>query len=136
MPRGATIAPMGAPAVLRKVRPDPPQPRDSDEIPERMCLRCGMLTQTPHEDAFDCISHLRDLVATLQLRRTYRPRRVPSRGRVVSMALDNVDEKRFNRADAVTAAGTGVAKSPQMTEFQQVVSEVIHSKDWPEILRG
>ena len=52
------------------------------------------------------------------------------------MSLDDVDERRFNNDEAALAAGTGVSKSPQMPEFQQVVSEVIFAYGWPNILRG
>ena len=56
---------MGAPAVpRRKIVRDPPPARDSDAIPERMCLRCGF--PGPHVDSEDCIDALRARLAMLE----------------------------------------------------------------------
>ena len=39
-------------------------PRPSDEIPPRMCRRCGIIGH--HANAGECIAHLRDLLAYAQ----------------------------------------------------------------------
>jgi hypothetical protein len=64
---------MHAPNVLRKVALKQPAPRDSDAIPDRMCLRCGF--PGPHVDAEDCIDALRDRLAMLEQRRENRRKR-------------------------------------------------------------
>ncbi|MGP0075100.1 MAG: hypothetical protein ACLPWF_24580 [Bryobacteraceae bacterium] len=65
---------MHAPNVLRKAKLSQPPPRDSDAIPARMCLRCGMV-HSPAIDWEDCVSYLRDRLAMLEQRRENRPKR-------------------------------------------------------------